>query len=110
MRRPSVHASSAAPAAPRRTGRTVAGLPAPARYDSLRYATMIENSSDHEIDKRIDVSRPVVESRCSRKYHRASPGHSEHVLEVHNAERGLAWNKNEPPTLLERDVRRTFDQ
>jgi hypothetical protein len=71
---------------------------------------VIENARDNEIHEIPDAGWPVVKPWCRGEDHRTGSGDAEHVLEVYDAQRRLARNKNESATLLERDIRRPLDE
>ena len=56
------------------------------------------------VDQVLDRRRPVVEARRRRQDRRARLGHGDHVAQVDQAERGLAWHEHERPALLQRDA------
>ena len=67
-------------------------------------AELVEHLPRRLVDEVVDRRRSVVEARRRRQDRRARLGHGDHVAQVDQAERGLAWHEHERPALLQRDA------
>src|SRR5215204_5475077 len=89
---------------------TLTSVLPPAAHELVVQAKLVEAPSDDEVHEVVHRACAVVEAWREEEHHRARLAHAEHVLEVDQRERRLAWAEHELATLLERDARRPLDQ
>jgi hypothetical protein len=83
---------------------------APAGQQLQANTSEIQCARNHAVDRLLERADAGVEGRNGRKHDRARLGRRDHVAQVHEAQRRLAHDQDQPSSLLEHDVAGASDE